>query len=564
MSHPSCPVLLPGWLPLSGLGTVNGILCRNQKPTRRERSTVIDRPRAWNLGISAACFAFFAVIATLVTQRWQPLVRLDEEGKPARTWAGGNDELVATLRVVEHGLGTIGITLLTVLVTVLLLVRGQRRAAFFTAGVMIANGVATTFFKQTLGRDRPLWQDPTGVVENHSFPSGHTTSVTAFAGVMIVLAVLFVRRRNLRIASVVVMVALALIVGLDRILLGRHFPSDVLGGAAMAAGVVFLGLALYPPAPRGHAVAAVPLVTSVPASTRDLHVVLNPVKVEDVGQFRAIVGAMAAEAGWSAPTWHHTSVEDPGTGQAAAASVAGADLVMVCGGDGTVREVCAELAGTGIPVGIIPAGTGNLLARNLAIPLYLRSAIDVCLNGQDRAIDMVDVSGDGLESTHFMVMAGMGFDAAIMEGVNEDLKRRVGWAAYVLSGLKSLMFPAGRFEISVDGGEFTRHRARTVVVGNVGFLQAGLPLLPDATIDDGLVDVVVLHPRNFFSWIPLAWRVLLKLKHTDELVNRMTGRTVVIRAAADTPRQLDGDAVGPGRELTMECVHGRLLVRVPR
>ena len=170
-------------------------------------------------------------------------------------------------------------------------------------------------------------------------------------------------------------------------------------------------------------------------------------------------------------------------------------------------------------------------------------------------MDMVDVSGDGLEDTHFMVMAGMGFDAAIMEGVNEDLKRRVGWVAYVLSGLKSLMFPAGRFDISVDGGEFTRHRARTVVVGNVGFLQAGLPLLPDAAIDDGLVDVVVLHPRNFFSWIPLAWRVLLKLKHTDDLVNRMTGKSVVIRAAADTPlrvafraRRFVGGGGLPGRE----------------
>ncbi|MFL6157850.1 MAG: diacylglycerol/lipid kinase family protein, partial [Marmoricola sp.] len=223
-----------------------------------------------------------------------------------------------------------------------------------------------------------------------------------------------------------------------------------------------------------------------------------------------------------------------------------------------------ELAGTGIPVAIVPAGTGNLLARNLSIPLYLRAAVDVGLNGQDRAIDMVRVSGDEMEDATFLVMAGMGFDAAIMEGVNEDFKKKVGWLAYVWSALKALMFPAIRVEVSVDGGDFTKHRARTIVIGNVGHLQAGMPLIPDAAIDDGQLDVVLLYPRRFLSWVPLAARVLTKNPRTDDTITRMRGREVVVRTPAAAPRQLDGDLIEPGKELRAECEHGRLLVRVPR
>jgi diacylglycerol kinase family enzyme len=163
-----------------------------------------------------------------------------------------------------------------------------------------------------------------------------------------------------------------------------------------------------------------------------------------------------------------------------------------------------------------------------------------------------------------MVMAGMGFDAAIMEGASEEIKARVGWLAYVVSGLRNLMFPAIRVDIRLDGGEWTRHRARTVLIGNVGYLQAGMPLLPDASIDDGVLDVVVLHPSKVLSWIPLAVRVLRRGRRSDELINRMTGRTVTIRAQTETPRQLDGDPIGAGTELHAECVHGKLLVRIPR
>jgi YegS/Rv2252/BmrU family lipid kinase len=296
-----------------------------------------------------------------------------------------------------------------------------------------------------------------------------------------------------------------------------------------------------------------------------LAVVLNPIKVGDVASFNARLTAWARLADWHEISWYETTADDPGTSMAEQALSDGADLVIVAGGDGTVRTVCHELARTGVAVGIVPLGTGNLLARNLGIPLHVGDAIDVALNGQDRAIDLVSLEGDDLEPTAFTVMAGLGLDAAIMNNTDDELKKRVGWVAYVVSGVRQFVrYPATRVEISVDDGPFVKHRARTVVIGNVGHLQGGLPLMPDAKVDDGLLDVVVISPSRMTGWVRVAYRVIGKRPRTDGRLDRMTGRTVVLRADRPTARQLDGDAAGEGTELRAEILPGVLLVRVPQ
>jgi YegS/Rv2252/BmrU family lipid kinase len=382
--------------------------------------------------------------------------------------------------------------------------------------------------------------------------------------VTIVLARMLIRRRAVRRSVYGVALTVMVVVGLDRVFLGVHHTTDVLAGIALGGGIAIGALFLFDPQPTSIGLKTQPLPEAIPSGQRKVAAILNPIKVDDPAGFRGMVEKLALESGWRSVQWWETTVEDTGYSMAHEAAVSGADLVIAIGGDGTVRAVCEELAGTGIPVGIVPAGTGNLLARNLDIPLYLRAAVDVALNGQDRAIDMVRVSGDEMDEAVFLVMAGMGFDAMIMEGVNEDLKKKVGWLAYVWSALKASIFPAIKVEVSIDGGEPTTHRARTVVIGNVGYLQAGMPLIPDATIDDGEVDVVLLYPRRFLSWLPVVARVLTKNKRTDDAIVRMRGRSVVIRASSPAPRQLDGDLVNPGREMRAECEHGRLLVRVPR
>ncbi|MBW9210074.1 phosphatase PAP2 family protein [Mumia sp. zg.B21] len=509
--------------------------------------------------------AVFVGLTAAVWWEWAPLLDLDQAvADAAHDAVAGREMLIDTLLWVADGLGpwTLRIVMgLTVLVAVW---RRAYRLAVWIALTIAVQFTAVYVIKRTVDRSRPAFDDPFQTLTSYSFPSGHATAGATFSTVMVIVTLLLMRRGLLRKAVITVWILLGLAAGLDRIFLGVHYLSDVVAGFALGTAIP---LALWWLLMRPVFAVEEPSHPGVSGTgRRQVGVVLNPVKVGDVAAFRERVAEAAARHGWAEPVFFETTVDDPGAAQAVEALEGEADLVIVAGGDGTVREACGELARSGIGVGIVPLGTGNLLARNLSLPLHLVDAIDNAFTGQDRAVDVVRLQIDGSEdSTTFLVMAGVGFDAAVMTGTNEQLKKKVGWLAYVVSGATQVLrFPTTRVQIAVDGGAFVRRRALTVIVGNVGFLQGGLPLLPDAQIDDGVLDVVAISPPHKFAFLSVGLRLFARGKRTDERLDRMTGRTVTIRTDRPAAMQLDGDPIGEHTELCATVEPGVLLVRVPR
>ena len=293
-------------------------------------------------------------------------------------------------------------------------------------------------------------------------------------------------------------------------------------------------------------------------------VVVNPSNVIDLPKLHTKIATVCAESGWAPPLWLPTTVEDPGGGQTRAALDASADVVLACGGDGTVRHVVHVLAGSGIPLGLLPTGTANLLARNLGIPLNDPvKATRTALSGRSRTIDIGRVLIDDCDDEQvFLVMAGMGFDAAIMAGAPHHLKARLGWLAYFVSGVRALNAPRAPITLVVDGRPELPRQVRTVVVGNCGKLLAGLLLLPAAKVDDGLLDVVAIGPRSIRGWLAVTARVLARRRHGHRIVQHWQGRIVILSAEAPQQAQLDGDPVGEVQSMRMRIDPGALLVRV--
>jgi diacylglycerol kinase family enzyme len=270
-------------------------------------------------------------------------------------------------------------------------------------------------------------------------------------------------------------------------------------------------------------------------------------------RLRVACGALAERTGWK-PDIVITETAAHGVIATREAVAAGAELIVAAGGDGTVRGCAEALADTGVPLGIVPLGTANLLARVLDLPRHPVTALRVALTGRNRRIDVA-----AADSMAFTAMAGIGLDAAVVAAAR--FKRHLGWRAYALSGAAHLAAAPAEFTIRIDDHEPIHRTARSVIAANCGLLPGGFTILPASKPDDGVLDIGVLAPHGPFGWVTLTGHVL----RGDGRLERFTARRVEITTDSPLLRQADGEILpGPAaRTLTVTIRPGSLLVRTP-
>jgi diacylglycerol kinase family enzyme len=217
------------------------------------------------------------------------------------------------------------------------------------------------------------------------------------------------------------------------------------------------------------------------------------------------------------------------------------------------------VAGSKVPVAIIPAGTGNLLATNLGIPHDLEKAVDIAFHGRRHRIDLGKLAGE-----HFGVMAGVGFDGAMIHDADGKLKDRMGKLSYVWTGLRHLEDPAPKAKIKVDGTEWFADTASCVLVGNVSMITGGITAFDDAKPDDGWLDVGVATARGTTEWARTMGRMAVGRSDKSPFVHMTRARRIDVTLKQPLTYELDGGARDAVKKIRVEVAPAAVKVLVPR
>jgi diacylglycerol kinase (ATP) len=271
-------------------------------------------------------------------------------------------------------------------------------------------------------------------------------------------------------------------------------------------------------------------------------------------ELRRVLAAQGVED----PLWYEVPKAKLAPDRARRALAEGAELVFAWGGDGTVRRCMSELAGTEAALAVLPAGTANLFATNLGIPQDIEGAVEAGLHGERRRLD---VGRFGKE--RFGVMAGVGFDAAMIRGA-DDLKERIGRMAYVWSGSRNLREDAFEAEIEVDGLHWFEGRATCILLGNVGDLFGGVTVFPDARPDDGQLELGVVTAEGAVQWMRTIARTAAGDPTRSPFVRATKARAVRVKLDRKVRYELDGGDRRKVKDFKVKVEPGALQLCVPR
>ncbi|WP_030434074.1 diacylglycerol/lipid kinase family protein [Actinoplanes subtropicus] len=235
------------------------------------------------------------------------------------------------------------------------------------------------------------------------------------------------------------------------------------------------------------------------------------------------------------------------------------DLLLVWGGDGMVQRALDVVAGSKVPVGIIPAGTGNLLAGNLGIPHDLEKSLDIALCGRRHRIDLGKLDGE-----HFGVMAGVGFDGAMIRDADRKMKDRLGKLAYVWTGLRHVNGEAASARILVDGVKWFDDEASCVLIGNVGTITGGIRAFDDAKPDDGWLDVGVATAQGALEWARALGTMAVGRSDRSPFVRTTRARRIDVKLKTKMVYELDGGAREETTRFTATVEPGAVKICLPR
>lgn len=237
------------------------------------------------------------------------------------------------------------------------------------------------------------------------------------------------------------------------------------------------------------------------------------------------------------------------------------DVVFTLGGDGTAMEVAGALSGSGIPIAVLPGGTGNLLARALGTPRKVAHAVPALMHGGKKVIDLGVVQGH-----RFAVAAGVGIDSAMVAETPKWMKRRLGVLAYTIIASKAAMRAVvfrQFFNVRVEAdGEVIERRAAAVLFANFGtILEDRISFGPDITVDDGMLDCCIFSPTSLLDAARIMWRVTRNDFRPDRAILYRKGRHFRIETDPPLRMQADGELLDlTPAEITVEPLAAHLLI----